>query len=247
MKGLTATLTGNPDLQRRALSAVHEGFAGALGGGFIGGVGRAGRAALGPEARSPTLTESTRDGKTEVPGELLDGDGGPMDELVKEGFHVTQELLGDEESNARLGEQGLPAVGTDVTLTDASNIVRSGLVKGIIPGAEGQSDRAVITAKDGKEHVVDIPGPEEQSIQPTEEYEAQRETDAFVESVGQVTDRLGDDQVAAVLQEQGATTIAGLPVEKRQEFVGKLNEMATQADEQPSRAGRRAPLRRTGQ
>ena len=231
-EGVTATLTGNPDLQRRALSAVHEGFAGALGGGFIGGVGRAGRAALGPEARPPTLTESTRDGQSEVPGELLDGDGGPMDELVKEGFHVTQELLGDEESNARLGEHGAPAVGTDVTLTDASNIVRSGLVKGIIPGAEGQSDRAVITAKDGKEHVVDIPGAEDQSIQPTEEYEAQQETDAFVESVGQVTDRLGDDQVAAVLQEQGATTITGLPAEKRQEFLGKLNDMATQADEQ---------------
>ena len=48
-EGVTATLTGNPDLQRRALSAVHEGFAGALGGGFIGGVGRAGRAALGVE------------------------------------------------------------------------------------------------------------------------------------------------------------------------------------------------------
>ena len=230
-EGVTATLTGNPDLQRRALSAVHEGFAGALGGGFIGGVGRAGRAALGPEARPPTLTESTRDGQTEVPGELLDGDGGPMDELVKEGFHVTQELLGDEESNARLGEHGAPAVGTDVTLTDSSNIVRSGLVKGIIPGAEGQSDRAVITSKDGTEHVVDIPGAEDQSIQPTEEYEAQRETDAFVESVGQVTDRLGDDQVAAVLQEQEATTITGLPVEKRQEFIGKLDEMATQADE----------------
>ena len=231
-EGVTATLTGNPDLQRRALSAVHEGFAGALGGGFIGGVGRAGRAALGPEARPPTLTESTRDGQSEVPGELLDGDGGPMDELVKEGFHVTQELLGDEESNARLGEHGAPAVGTDVTLTDSSNIVRSGRVKGIIPGAEGQSDRAVITAADGKEHVVDIPGAEDQTIQPTEEYEAQQETDAFVESVGQVTDRLGDDQVAAVLQEQWATTITGLPVEKRQEFMGKLNDMATQADEQ---------------
>ena len=229
-EGVTATLTGNPDLQRRALSAIHEGFAGALGGGFIGGAGRVGRAALGPQARPQTLSETSGD-QAEVPGELLDGDGGPMDELVKEGFHVTQELLGDEESNARLGEQGLPAVGTDVTLTDASNIVRSGLVKGIIPGAEGQSDRAVITAKDGKEHVVEIPGPEEQSIQPTEEYEAQRETDAFVESVGQITDRLGDDQVAAVLQEQGATTITGLPVEKRQEFVGKLNEMAAQADE----------------
>ena len=229
-EGVTATLTGNPDLQRRALSAVHEGFAGALGGGFIGGVGRAGRAALGPEARDPTLSESTR-GEAEVPGELLDGDGGPMDELVKEGFKVTQELLGDEESNARLGELGAPAVGTDVTLTDDSDIVRSGRVKGIIPGAEGQSDRAVITAADGKEHVVDIPGAEGQSIQPTEEYEAQRETDAFVESVGQVTDRLGDDQVASVLQEQGATTITGLPVEKRQEFIGKLNDMATQADE----------------
>ena len=230
-EGLTATLTGNVDLKRRALSAVEEGFAGALGGGFIGSVGRVGRAALGPEARSPTISESTRDGQTEVPGELLDGDGGPMDELVKEGFKVTQELLGDEESNARLGEHGAPAVGTDVTLTDSSNIVRSGRVKGIIPGADGQSDRAVITAADGKEHVVDIPGAEDQTIQPTEEYEAQRETDAFVESVGQVTDRLGDDQVAAVLQEQGATTITGLPVEKRQEFVGKLNEMAAQADE----------------
>ena len=229
-EGVTATLTGNPDLQRRALSAVHEGFAGALGGGFIGGAGRVGRAALGPEARPPTLSESTR-GESEVPGELLDGDGGPMDELVKEGYQVTQELLGDEDSNARLSEHGAPAVGTEVTLTDASNIVRSGRVKGIIPGAEGQSDRAVITAADGKEHVVDIPGAEDQSIQPTEEYEAQRETDAFVESVGQVTDRLGDDQVAAVLQEQGATTITGLPVEKRQEFVGKLNEMAAQADE----------------
>ena len=230
-EGVTATLTGNPDLQRRALSAVHEGFAGALGGGFIGGVGRVGRAALGPEARPPTISE-TSGGQAEVPGELLDGDGGPMDELVKEGFKVTQELLGDEESNARLGELGAPAVGTDVTLTDDSDIVRSGRVKGIIPGAEGQSDRAVITAADGKEHVVDIPGAEGQSIQPTEEYEAQRETDAFVESVGQVTDRLGDDQVAAVLQEQGATTITGLPVEKRQEFIGKLNDMATQADEQ---------------
>ena len=229
-EGVTATLTGNLDLQRRALSTVEEGFAGALGGGFIGGVGRAGRAALGPQARPQTLSE-TSGGQSEVPGDLLDGDGGPMDELVKEGYQVTQELLGDEESNARLGELGAPAVGTDVTLTDSSNIVRSGLVKGIIPGAEGQSDRAVITAKDGTEHVVDIPGAEDQSIQPTEEYEAQRETDAFVESVGQVTDRLGDDAVAAVLQEQGATTIAGLPAEKRQEFVGKLNEMATQADE----------------
>ena len=229
-EGVVATLTGNPDLQRRALSAVQEGFAGALGGGFIGGVGRAGRAALWPQGRPPTLSE-TSSGQSEAPGELLDGDGGPMDELVKEGFKVTQELLGDEESNTRLGEQGLPAIGTDVTLTDPSNIVRSGLVKGIIAGTEGQPDRAVITAADGKEHVVDIPGAEGQSIQPTEQYEAQRETDAFVESVGQVTDRLGDDQVAAVLQEQGATTITGLPAEKRQEFIGKLNEMATQADE----------------
>ena len=229
-EGVTATLTGNPDLQRRALSAVHEGFAGALGGGFIGGVGRVGRAALGPEARPPTISE-TSGGQAEVPGELLDGDGGPMDELVKEGFKVTQELLGDDESNARLGEQGLPAVGTDVTLTDASNIVRSGRVKGIIPGAEGQSDRAVITAADGKEHVVDIPGAEGQTIQPTEEYEAQRETDAFVESVWKATDRLGDNQVEAVVQEHGATTLTGLPVEKRKAFLDKLNEMATQADE----------------
>ena len=227
-----AILTGNPDLERRAMSALEEGFAGALGGGFIGGVGRAGRAALASRAgapRPPTIAEATR-GQAEVPGDLLDG--GPMDELVKEGFRVTQELLGDEASNTRLGEHGVPAVGTEITVSEPDSQVRSGRVKGIIPGADGSPDSAVIVAPDGKEHVIDLPIAEGRTVQPTEQYEAQRETDTFVESVGEVTDRLGDDQVAAVLKEQGATTITGLPAEKRQEFLGKLNDMATQADEQ---------------
>ena len=47
-----ATLTGNVDLKRRALDSLKEGVGGALGGGFIGGVGRAGRMAL--EGRQPS-------------------------------------------------------------------------------------------------------------------------------------------------------------------------------------------------
>ena len=41
-----AALTDNPNVKERALSTLQEGFAGALGGGFIGGVGRGGRAIL---------------------------------------------------------------------------------------------------------------------------------------------------------------------------------------------------------
>ena len=41
-----ATLTGNVDLKRRAMASLEEGLGGALGGGFIGGVGRTGRMAL---------------------------------------------------------------------------------------------------------------------------------------------------------------------------------------------------------
>ena len=48
-----ASLTGDVKLKERALSALHEGFAGALGGGLIRGSTVAGRAALAPDPAAP--------------------------------------------------------------------------------------------------------------------------------------------------------------------------------------------------
>ena len=49
-----AVLTGDAKVKERALSALHEGFAGALGGGFIRGTTQAGRAVL-PQAETPAI------------------------------------------------------------------------------------------------------------------------------------------------------------------------------------------------
>ena len=84
-----AVLTGNPNLQERALNTLHEGFAGALGGGLIGGSGRA-TGVTGPLLPSPA--KKTQE-EVQVPEELIEGDG--LDELVKEGYKATEEAVNE--------------------------------------------------------------------------------------------------------------------------------------------------------
>ena len=115
-----AVLTDNPNLQERALSTLHEGFAGALGGGFIGGVGRAtgitGIQRPSP-AKQPDQTNKTEE-EVQVPEELIKEDG--LDELVKEGYKIAAESMNPKPVVEP--DENLELQDTDKFVQDVSNL-----------------------------------------------------------------------------------------------------------------------------
>ena len=217
-EGLAATLTGNLDLQRRALSTLEEGLAGGLGGGAIGGVGRGVRAAAG--ARRPTLTE-----RQPVPdrSDLLDG--GPMDEMVLKGNEVVSTILdGDERSAAKLGEQGLPPIGSDVMYRTETGD-QPGRVTGFIPADDSGPDSIVIEDVDELQTVIPLPLQEGESLSLTEDAERQRGADEFVAQVGEVAgDADGQDILTAMLGETGASSLGAVPADQQKQFASDLKK-----------------------
>ena len=82
---LAASLTGNPDVKRRALNALEEGLAGGLGGGAIGG--------------SASAVRGQRTPKENPRPDLMRGDD--LDPLVEDGARVIDDLLNPEADAAR--------------------------------------------------------------------------------------------------------------------------------------------------
>ena len=218
-EGVTATLTGNPDLERRALSALHEGLAGSLGGGFIGGVGRAGRMA----ARRPTLSEQRQESDVAMPRpDLIDGDGGKLDALVTEGAQAISKLTGDTESSSALSERGAPPVGAEVVYRTSTS-EQAGQVTGFVPADDFGPDSVVLTDADGIETMVELPLQEGESFILTEEAVRQQTADTFVQDVGAVvTGPEQQAQLTSTLQEFGAPTLKHVPDDQQKDFVEKL-------------------------
>ena len=227
-EGLAASLTGNPDMERRALSLLEEGLAGALAGGAIGGVGRGARAVAG--SRRPTLTE--RRPTTSRP-DLLDGDGSQLDELTAEGTKLIDNLLGDEDSSAELGDRGLPAVGEEVVYKTSTGEQR-GKVTGFVPadtvGSETLSEVLVITDQDGVDIELELPLQPGESLQVIEEADRQESLDRFVEDVSNLVRTTEQEQVLAKLREEaGATTLKAIPEDRRQQFMSDLQSRIDEA------------------
>ena len=92
-----AYFTGNLDLQRRALSTLEEGFLGALGGGFVGGVRQGSQA-----ARSRKTIEER---KEEEPSSFIPT-GGPLDDMAQKGAKFIDAAQAKGDTDAALGDVG---------------------------------------------------------------------------------------------------------------------------------------------
>ena len=186
-ESVAAHLTDNPDLQRRAMSVLEEGFAGAAGGGFIGGIGRGVRAAR----TRPTVAEQHQlttpaDHAAPARPDLLDGDGGEMDALVEKGMDALTGpagLPGMEASSTRLVEFGLPAVGSEAVYRTGDG-EQHGRVTGFIEADADGPASVVLTDGEGIETTIDLPLQPGESIAATEQATAQHQTDDFVGQVG---------------------------------------------------------------
>ena len=145
-EGLAVALTGNVDLERRALAAFEEGLAGGLAGGAISG-SKAGVGAARKAARP----------------DLMRGD--KLDDLVEEGARA----IGDAQDPDMQAERE----------------------------SQAQTRRVA-------------------------------ETDRFTSAVGQLAGSFenvdADSQISELLEDQDATTIATLPVEKRSAFLKSLKQ-----------------------
>ena len=212
-------LTGNPDLQRRAMSVLEEGFAGAAGGGFIGGVGRGVRTARG----RPTVAEQTRSAAPARP-DLLDGDGSDMDQLVEEGAEFASELPGVEAESTKLGELNLPPVGSEAVYRTADG-EQQGRITGFIEADADGPASVVLTDGEGIETTIDLPLQPGESITATEQAQAARAVDDFVGEVAEVVQNEDEQQILSALRgEFGAETLKGIPADRHSEFVQKLKK-----------------------
>ena len=223
---LAGALTDNPNLQERALNALHEGFAGALGGGAIGGAGRATRAAM---ARRPTLAER-RSSEGAVPSELLKGDG--LDDMVKDGFKATKGLLGDDESNASLEKMGLPAVGSDVTFRGREQNQKY-RVKGFIPQDKKGPDALLVEDDQKIENQIDLPLRDEESLMMTEDFQREQDSEQFIKEANELAPPGQPQGLETLMREEGFKTLGAIPEESRKDFLGK---MKTRFDDQQKQA-----------
>ena len=232
-EGLAAALTGNADLEKRALSALQEGLAGALGGGLISGVKGGVDFARTPVKRQ-TLSDTRAD---EDPGRPDLNTGSPMDADVQEGAKVIAKLLGDEESNSLLGERGVPAIGAGVVYRTGDSEQR-GNVTGFVPADDDGPDSLVITDAEGLETVVDLPLTEGSSITEVEQDDQQREADEFVQGVNELVEGQDEQTILRSMLEDAKTgSLNGIPEDQRQSFTKDLKsridafKLATEDDQ----------------
>ena len=219
-EGLTAALTGNPDLERRALSVLQEGLAGGLAGGAIAGAGRGGRAVIESRRERPTLAEQQPTARPD----LLDGDGDSagMDDLVRKGSDAIAALTGDTESNAVLEERGVPAVGSEVVYETPTG-EQQGKVTGFIPADDFGPESLVLTDAEGIEIPVDLPLREGSTLKLLTDAQAEQDSDRFVADVSDIVQ--GADEQAALgtlMEEGGLKTLKAVPEDQRQAFVKDL-------------------------
>ena len=227
-----AYTTGNPDLQRRALSTLEEGFLGALGGGFVGGARQTGQA-----IRSRKTIEEKRE--EEEPSSFIPT-GGPLDDMAQKGAKFIDAAQAKGDTDAALGTLGLPRVGSRMIRTrmDGSQVPQT--IRGLMPretlddGTE-LPDTILLEDEGGIEDEAQWPLMEGESLAeaPTAEQSAvDADLTRFTEDVAVEIPNLPAGVLQQEMEREGVQTVDAIPPNRRSQFLQSIKKINQQAEKQ---------------
>ena len=224
--------TGNPDLKRRVLATLEEGFLGALGGGFVGGARQTGQA-----IRSRKTIEERRE--EEEPSSFVPT-GGPLDDMAQKGAKFIDAAQAKGDTDIALGTLGLPRVGSRMIRTrmDGSQVPQT--IRGLMPketledGTE-LPDTVLLEDDAGLEDEAQWPLMEGESLAeaPTAEQTAvDADLTRFTEELANEIPNLPEGVLQQELEREGVQSVEAVPPNRRSAFLGSLKTVNKQAEKQ---------------
>ncbi len=224
-EGTAAALTGNRDLQRRALAVMDEAIGGAGAGGLFGGAGATGQAlrrrrGVMEQAEGGVAPLSEADQASPIP-----------DNLIQRGREIIAGLESKKASDASLSEFGVPGIGEEAVYRsgELESTVR---VVDFVPADESAPAQLVVEDENGVTTDLQLPLEHESlEVVPTgEDKGGAADLTRFGEEV-QETVRGREEFLAEELIREDVENLTALPADRRSNFLSALKKRIQQQDQ----------------